>query len=286
MEAMSAISVEEAQGILDSHDLIAIGARADEERRGRHGTRTTFLRVLEVHVDAVPLSLPTSIDAGEIRLTGRPQSVESAKASVDRARNLARTSPVSGFSLEDLWVLADGSAARLRETLGVLKASGLVSIADTPIDVMVDPVAAIGAAHDAGVQVHVLTVRELAADRRLEVVKRAREIQASVGGVQAFAPLARVVPAAQPSTGYDDVKQIALARLMVDNIDSIQVDWALYGPKLAQVALTMGADDIDNVSPLEGDLGRRRSPIEEIRGNIRAAGLEAVERDGRFGIRA
>ena len=76
------------------------------------------------------------------------------------------------------------------------------------------------------------------------------------------------------------MKVIAVARLVVDNIDSIQVDWALYGPKLAQVALTMGADDVDGVSALEGDLGRRRSPIEEIRGNIKAAGLEPVERDG------
>ena len=60
------------------------------------------------------------------------------------------------------------------------------------------------------------------------------------------------------------------------------MDWPLYGPKLAQVALTMGADDVDAVSPLEGDLGRRRSPLEEIRGNIKAAGLEAVERNGAF----
>ena len=44
--------------------------------------------------------------------------------------------------------------------------------------------------------------------------------------------------------------------------------------------LTMGADDVDGVSPFEGDLGRRRSPLEEIRGNVMAAGLEAVERDG------
>ena len=70
----------------------------------------------------------------------------------------------------------------------------------------------------------------------------------------------------------------ALARVVVDNVPSIQVDWSLYGPKLAQVALTMGADDVDGVSPLEGDLGRRRSPIEEIRANIVAAGLEPVER--------
>jgi hypothetical protein len=45
----------------------------------------------------------------------------------------------------------------------------------------------------------------------------------------------------------------------------------------------MGADDVDGVEALDpGLLGTRRSPLEEIRGNIRAAGLEAVERDGLF----
>jgi aminodeoxyfutalosine synthase len=91
-----------------------------------------------------------------------------------------------------------------------------------------------------------------------------------------------VNPAA-PTTGYDDVKRVALARLVVDNVPSIQVDWSIYGPKLAQVALTVGADDVDAVSPLD-DLGegKRRSPLEEIRRNIRAAGLESAERNGRF----
>ncbi len=104
--------------------------------------------------------------------------------------------------------------------------------------------------------------------------------------MRAFAPLPREIVAAQPSTGYDDVRQVALARLLLDNIESIQVDWMLYGPKLAQVALTMGADDVDGISPFEGELGRRRSPIEEIRGNIHAAGLEAVERDGLFAVQS
>ena len=64
---------------------------------------------------------------------------------------------------------------------------------------------------------------------------------------------------------------------------SIQVDWTLYGPKLAQVALTVGADDVDGVSPVDDmSEGRRRAPLEEIRRNIRAAGLEPVERNGRF----
>jgi aminodeoxyfutalosine synthase len=135
------------------------------------------------------------------------------------------------------------------------------------------------------VQVPRLTVHQPASGAGLALVALAREIQAAVGGVRAFAPLPRVSSVAQPSTGYDDVKQIAVARLLVDNIDSIQVDWELYGPKLAQVALTMGADDVDAVSALEGDLGRRRSPLEEIRGNVTAAGLEPVERDGSWRVR-
>ncbi len=58
---------------------------------------------------------------------------------------------------------------------------------------------------------------------------------------------------------------------------------ALYGPKLAQVALTFGADDVNAVSPHDSlERGRRRAPLEEIRRNIRDAAAEPVERNGRF----
>ena len=103
--------------------------------------------------------------------------------------------------------------------------------------------------------------------------------------IPAFAPLPRTMNPAVPTTGYDDVKRVALARLLLDNVPSIQVDWSLYGPKLAQVALTVGADDVDAVSPVDDMAeGRRRAPLEEIRRNIRAAGLEPVERNGRFDL--
>jgi aminodeoxyfutalosine synthase len=76
-----------------------------------------------------------------------------------------------------------------------------------------------------------------------------------------------------------------MARLVVPDIPSIQVDWALYGPKLAQVALTVGADDVDSVAAHDpGTLGARRSVVEEIKGNIRAASLEPVERNARFEV--
>jgi aminodeoxyfutalosine synthase len=89
----------------------------------------------------------------------------------------------------------------------------------------------------------------------------------------------------RPSTGYDDLRRVALARLVVDNIGSIQVDWRLYGPKLAQVALTFGADDVDAVSPIDAlEHGWRRAPLEEITRNVSAAALVPVERNGRFEI--
>ena len=279
---MSAISLTEAKAILDDRNLIAVGARGDEERRRRHGARTTFVRVFEVHADAVPAALPAAAKAGEVRVTGKPASVDAAIAAIKGARAAAGTIPVTAFSLADLWELAGASSTGLRELLARLGGAGLETIAEAPIDLLADPVEAIGAATRAGIDVPRLTIHHMADENSLAAIALARDIQSANGGVRVFAPLARVSSAAQPSTGYDDVRQIAVARLLVNNIDSIQVDWQLYGPKLAQVALTMGADDVDAVSPLEGDLGRRRSPLEEIRGNIKAAGLDPVERDARF----
>ena len=81
------------------------------------------------------------------------------------------------------------------------------------------------------------------------------------------------------------MKRVALARIVCENVPSIQVDWSLYGPKLAQVALTVGVDDVDAVSPLDDSTeGRRRAPLEEVRRNIRAAGFEPTERNARFDI--
>jgi aminodeoxyfutalosine synthase len=292
MEGMTAMSLDEAQAILADRNLIAVGARGDDERRRRHGRRTTFVRVFDVHAEALRLAdarsgqaaelLPPGAAPGEIRVTGKPASVDAAVAAVKAALALAGSTPVTAYSLADLLELAGGTLPALTDLAGRLAAAGLAMVAEAPLDLLPDAAAAIRAARDGGLQVPRLTVHHLASGGDLRLVALARDVQSSIGGVRAFAPLPRVSAVAQPSTGYDDVKQIAVARLLVDNIDSIQVDWALYGPKLAQVALTMGADDVDAVSPLEGDLGRRRSPIEEIRGNIQAAGLEPVERDGAY----
>jgi aminodeoxyfutalosine synthase len=266
-----------AQQMLDTTDLIAAGIAGDDIRRELHGATTTFVRVFEVHVDAVPHALPPRTQAGEFRVVGQPPSLEAAVAAVRAAATLAGAVPVTGFSVDVLLTLGP-----LDVVARALQNAGLAAVAHLPIDV-VDDAAAGSRIREAGLPINTITVHALTDDTRLELCERAARLQDAVGGFQAFAPLPRVTPVAMPTTGYDDVKQIAMARVVARNIRSIQVDWGLYGPKMAQVALTVGADDVDNVSAVDpGILGTRRSPLEEIRTNIKAAGLEAVERDGAF----
>jgi aminodeoxyfutalosine synthase len=275
------ISEAEAQELLESKDLIAIGMRADEVRRRRHGVRTTFVRVFEIHVDVPVTSLPARTSAGEFRIVGSPRSFDAATVAVRNGRALAGAAPLTGFSLADL-VTLDGSRS-LAETLRGLREAGLDGISEVPLDSLDNADAAIVAARTAGLTVARLTVHVQRPDDRMTLAHQARALQNAIGGFHAFAPLPREISVSAPTTGYDDVKQVAVSRLVADNIASIQVGWQLYGPKLAQFALTIGADDVDAVAAVDpGTLGTRRSPIEEIRGNIRAAGLEPVERNARF----
>jgi aminodeoxyfutalosine synthase len=265
-----------------TRDIIALGAAADDVRRQRHGTRTTFVRVLDVDaaVGAPIQLLPT---AGEIRITGAPVSRTDANARIAEVVDAAAGRPVSAFSLADLEQLALAEQIPLRTLLEEFRRTGLELIAQAPFDRLRNPRMAIEEVNIAGLALARLTIQTLPSADVPSLYRQIAALQHDVGVVHAFAPLPRAINPAVPTTGYDDVRRVALARLFVSNIGSIQVDWSLYGPKLAQVALTVGADDLDAVSPLD-DIGegRRRAPLEDIRRNIVAAGQEPVERDGRF----
>lgn len=266
------------QEILDMPDLIAVGVAGDDVRRQMHGRRTTFVRVLEVHVDAPLRSLPQGAQPGELRIVGVPASLQTAIDAIRAAAAVAGDVPVTGFSVADLCPLG-----AFDETSRRLKTAGLAAIAHLPIDLVADAPSTVDVIRKAGLAIYTITVQELEDERRMSLCEAARELQTAVGGFHAFAPLPRSISVTKPTTGYDDVKMVSLSRVVVTNVPSIQVDWQLYGPKLAQVALTVGADDVDNVSAVDpGVLGTRRSPLEEIKGNIKAAGLEAIERDGLF----
>ncbi len=254
-------------------DLIGLGALADEARRRRSGTDATFVRVHTLAIESQAAWQPVPATAHEVRLVGAPPSMDAALDAVLQAKTLAGGVVLRGFSLRDIWAL-DGE-----EGCRALAAAGLDEIAWCHVGPGVHE--AMAAARNAGLGVRVLGVDDEPA-RLVDWLLEARELQATVGGLHAVAPLPRVVDAASPTTGYADVRRVALTRLVLTDIPSVQVDWALYGPKLAQVALTVGADDLDSVAAAD-DLshGARRATLEDVRRNIVAAGLVAVERTGR-----
>ncbi|MBP6963164.1 MAG: aminofutalosine synthase MqnE [Armatimonadetes bacterium] len=87
-------------------------------------------------------------------------------------------------------------------------------------------------------------------EERIDHMLRLRDLQDETGGFLAFIPLAFHPQGTDISnfgkrSGIDDLKMIAVSRLMLDNFDHIKVFWIMLGLKLAQVALHFGADDFD-----------------------------------------
>ena len=79
---------------------------------------------------------------------------------------------------------------------------------------------------------------------------RLREVQDETGGFVTYIPLAfhpanTALSHLSPTSGFNDLKQIAIARLMLDNIPHIKAYWIMMTPGVAQIAQRFGANDID-----------------------------------------
>jgi aminodeoxyfutalosine synthase len=280
VEAGERLSAGDVRALAQTPDVLPLGMLADALRRRGHGTRTTFVRVAMCRIDQsfADAVLPA---AREVRITGSPDSIDIAVTAVRTARDIAGNRTVAAFSWADVERLAAGTTVdRVLETL---RTAGLDAVAEVPIDGIDDVAAALRRLADAGFERLRLSVARIAAAERTGLLLRAGELQDELGTIHSLDPLPSSLNAFRPTTGYEDVKMVAIARLAAPAIPTIQVDWTRYGPKLAQVALTFGADDVYGISASDdtGE-GRRRAPLEEIRRNIEAAGFEPVERDGRF----
>jgi aminodeoxyfutalosine synthase len=233
-------------------------------------------------VRAVALTIGARAGAGPISVGSVDTPSQAAAAGTEPA---AGVPPITAFSLADLWALAGSDAARLRELAQSLRDAGVVAIAEVPLDQFASldvAAAAIEALVSAGLATPVAAWHEAPEDPVASLMAL-HALQERTHAFRAFAPLARSQSVTAPSTGYEDVKIVAVARTVLNNIDHIQVDWATHGPKLAQVALLFGASDLDRVSPSDdAPLGHRRAPIEEVQRNVKSAFLDPVERDGRF----
>jgi hypothetical protein len=291
--AGQALSWAEAERVSSTTDLVSVGVLGELARRAHTQDAVTFGRVLVLDGTGVVHGRPEqqagAAVAGEVRISATPASIDQA---VEWVRsNVPGTSVCyTAFSLATLWQLCDRQGAALIDAARRLREARLDAVADVALDGFEsadDVVAALAAVREAGLAARRATIGQASATERLDLIRRSVEVQERTRAFLAFAPLPRLDPAGEPSTGYDDVRTVAVARLVAANIPYIQVDWPLYGPKLAQVALAFGANDIDGIDVVDGeDRGPRRTAVEDITRQILAASAVPHERDGRYERRA
>lgn len=137
---------------------------------------------------------------------------------------------------------------------------------------------------------HIETIEE-----RVEHLLALREAQDETGGFLAYIPLAfhpknTEMAGLAKTTGIDDLRSIAVARLMLDNFPHIKAYWVMIGPKLAQIALSFGADDMDGTVKEEVITHMAGAETDQAIGSetlirlIKEAGRLPVERDTLYNV--
>ena len=130
-------------------------------------------------------------------------------------------------------------------------------------------------------------------EERVDHLVQLRELQDETQGFGCFIPLAfhpentplSHLAKLEKPTGMTDLKNIAVSRLLLDNIPHIKAYWIMLTPEIAQTALRFGADDIDGTvveEKIYHDAGAKTAQAmtrQELLRLIREAGREPVERD-------
>ncbi len=214
---------------------------------------------------------------------------------------------IKAFTAVEIDHIAKISGLSVKDTLAALKEAGLEMTPGGGAEVMSSRVRArlfprkIGSErwiavmteiHKAGLTSnatmlygHIETIQE-----RVSHLIRLRKLQDRTAGFCAFIPLAfhsknTALSHIPSTTAFDDLKNIAIARLILDNFDHIKAYWVMIGEKLAQAALFFGADDLDGtiidekITHMAGATSSKGLSRQEIEDMIRSAGFFPVERD-------
>lgn len=236
----------------------------------------------------------------------------SIRSMISGVRDLAPATHIKAFTASEIVHFADTEAMSAEEMLYDLKDAGVDSLPGGGAEIFasrvreqVCPAKISGEkwlevhqlAHQLGMKTnatmlygHIETYEE-----RVDHLLRLRAAQDASSGFQAFIPLAfqpknTKLSHLHPTTGVDDLKTLAVSRLMLDNIPHIKTYWVMTGLKTAQVALFFGANDMDGtvveevISLMSGaGHGQAVSKSELIR-VIRDSGRSPVERDALYGV--
>jgi len=227
-------------------------------------------------------------------------------------RELAPEVHIQAFTASEIAHLADISGKDVSTVLAELKDAGLGSLPGGGAEVFASRVRDLvcnkkisgerwleimRAAHQLGIKSNATMLyghRETLAERADHLV-RLRELQDETGGFNAFIPLAfhpeNTELADLPATsGFEDLRVLAVARLVLDNFRHIKAFWIMTGLKLAQVSLAFGVDDIDGtvveekITHSAGATTAEAVTREELVRLIRNAGRVPVERDTLYSV--
>ncbi len=214
---------------------------------------------------------------------------------------------LKAFTMVEVAYLARRAKISIRETLEKLKAAGVDSMPGGGAEVFSERVRRIicdhkidgdewletaRIAHQIGLKSNCtmlyghLETAEDAADHLV----RLRAVQDETHGFVTYIPLAfhpanTTLSHLSPTSGFDDLKQIAISRLMLDNIPHIKAYWIMMTPGVAQIAQRFGANDIDGTvveEKIYHDAGAQTAQHlrrQDLLRLIREAGREPVERD-------
>lgn len=154
-----------------------------------------------------------------------------------------------------------------------------------------------GIAHKLGLKTNATMLAGIgeSVEDRIDHMIKLREQQDKSKGFQTFIPLSchyedtDIAGKVDPITAFDQLKNIALSRIMLDNFDHIKAYWIQLGPGIAQISLTFGADDLDGTVQEESityAAGSKKRGLEKnyLQTLIEDAGFIPVERDTVYNV--
>ena len=214
---------------------------------------------------------------------------------------------LKAFTMVEVAYLSKRAKLSIRETLQQLKTAGVDSLPGGGAEIFADRIRHIICDHkidgdqwlETARTAHQLGLRSNATmlyghvendEDRVDHLLKLRALQDETGGFQTFIPLAfhpanTALEHLPTTTGMLDIRQIAIGRLALDNFPHIKAYWQMLTPRIAQISLRFGADDLDGTvieEKIYHDAGAttpqglRRQDLIRL---IREAGRTPVERD-------
>ncbi|MGI8956906.1 MAG: aminofutalosine synthase MqnE [Chthoniobacterales bacterium] len=130
-------------------------------------------------------------------------------------------------------------------------------------------------------------------EQRVDHLRQLRQLQDETGGFTGFIPFAfepqtTILARIKPATAFDQLRNLAVSRIYLDNIEHLTAYWVSMGLPLAQVALGYGVDDLhgtimeEKIFHMAGAKTPQQQTVESLRHVIREAGREPVQRDSYY----